>query len=96
MVMPVLSAELFSALLTMAVVYVAVHAGTVGIVLAALVLLIFQYLVGELLKSKQRGEELHRDRDDRRAHRPGQSRACSARGSTSGSRLRRPARRRSA
>ena len=29
-------------------------------VLVVLVLLIFQYLVGELLKSKQRGEELHR------------------------------------
>jgi diguanylate cyclase (GGDEF)-like protein len=53
-------AELFSALLTMAVVYVAVLAGTVGIVLAVLALLIFQYLVGELLKSKQRADELHR------------------------------------
>ena len=51
---------MFSALLTMVAVYVAVEAGTVGIALVALVLLIFQYLVGELLKSKQRGEELHR------------------------------------
>ncbi len=55
-----MSAQLFSALLTMAAVYVAVKAGTGGIVLVVLVLLIFQYLVGELLKSKQRGDELHR------------------------------------
>ncbi len=59
-VMPILSAELFSALLTMAATYVAVQAGTVGVVFTALALLIFQYLVGELLKSKQRGEQLHR------------------------------------
>jgi diguanylate cyclase (GGDEF)-like protein len=59
-VIPIMPAQLFSALLTMAVAYVAVVAGTVGIVLAALTLLIFQYLVGELLRSRQRGEELHR------------------------------------
>jgi diguanylate cyclase (GGDEF)-like protein len=59
-VFPVLSAQLFSALLTMASVYIAVVARTGGIVLAVLVLLIFQYLIGELLKSKARGEQLHR------------------------------------
>jgi diguanylate cyclase (GGDEF)-like protein len=59
-VFPVMSAQLFSALLTMVSAYVAVEAGTVGIALAVLVLLIFQYLIGELLKSKQRGEKLHR------------------------------------
>jgi diguanylate cyclase (GGDEF)-like protein len=59
-VLPVLSADLFSALLTMAAVYVAVELGTTGIALFGMVLLIFQYLVGELLKSKHRGEELHR------------------------------------
>ena len=59
-VMPIMSAQLFSALLTMAATFVAILAGTAGIVLAVLVLLIFQYLVGELLKSKQRGDELHR------------------------------------
>ncbi len=58
--MPVLSAELFSALLTMAAVYVAVQLGTMGLVLFGVVLIIFQYLIGELLKSKQRGDELHR------------------------------------
>ena len=57
---PVMPAQLFSALLTMGAAYVAFVAGTVGIVLTVLVLLIFQYLVSELLKSKQRGEQLHR------------------------------------
>jgi diguanylate cyclase (GGDEF)-like protein len=60
LVMPVLSAELFSAVLMMAAAFVVLEAGTVGIVLVVLVLLIFQYLVGELLKSKQRGDALHR------------------------------------
>jgi diguanylate cyclase (GGDEF)-like protein len=58
--LPVMSAQLFSALLTMVSVYVAVQAGAGGIALVALVLLIFQYLVGELLKSKKRGETLER------------------------------------
>ncbi len=58
--LPVLSAELFSALLTMAAVYVAVQLGATGLALFGVVLVIFQYLVGELLKSKQRGEQLHR------------------------------------
>ncbi|MBV9606219.1 MAG: GGDEF domain-containing protein, partial [Solirubrobacterales bacterium] len=59
-VIPIMSAELFSGLLTMAVVWAAIQAGTVGIILAVLVLMIFQYLIGELLKSKARGEQLHR------------------------------------
>jgi len=59
-VMPVMSAQLFSALLTMVSVYAAVEAGTIGVVLIVLVLLIFQYLVGDLLKSKQRGDQLQR------------------------------------
>jgi diguanylate cyclase (GGDEF)-like protein len=57
---PVLPAELFSALLTLAAVYVAVELGTMGIILFALVLGIFQYLVGELLKSKSRSDKLQR------------------------------------
>ncbi len=57
---PLMSAELFSALLTMGAVYATAKTGTVGIALVALTLVIFQYLVGELLKSKQRGVELHR------------------------------------
>jgi diguanylate cyclase (GGDEF)-like protein len=59
-VMPVLGAELFSALLTMAAVYVWAQLGTVGLALFALVLVIFQYLVGELLVSKRRSDELQR------------------------------------
>jgi len=57
---PLLSAQLFSALLTMAAVYIAARAGTIGIVLFGLVLLVFQYLVGQLLVSKQRSVELLR------------------------------------
>jgi diguanylate cyclase (GGDEF)-like protein len=57
---PLLPAELFSALLTMAAAYVAVQLGTTGLALFAVVLIIFQYLIGELLKSKHRGEQLHR------------------------------------
>ena len=57
---PLLSAQLFSALLSMAAIYVAIQAGTVGIAFTVLALLIFQYLVGELLKSKQRGDQLQR------------------------------------
>jgi predicted signal transduction protein with EAL and GGDEF domain len=34
--------------------------GTVGLALFALVLVVFQYLVGELLASQRRSEELHR------------------------------------
>jgi diguanylate cyclase (GGDEF)-like protein len=60
LLLPLLAAQLFSALLTMAAVWVTVKSGTVGIVLVALTLVIFQYLVGELLKSKKRGAELHR------------------------------------
>ena len=57
---PMLSAELFSALLTMVATYLAYHLGITGLILFGLVLVIFQYLVGELLKSKQRSEQLHR------------------------------------
>jgi diguanylate cyclase (GGDEF)-like protein len=58
--MPILSAELFSALLTMVAVYVAVQLGRVGLILFALVLVVFQHLVGELLLSQRRSKELHR------------------------------------
>ncbi|MGH2926789.1 MAG: putative bifunctional diguanylate cyclase/phosphodiesterase, partial [Solirubrobacteraceae bacterium] len=58
--MPVLAAELFSALLTVGAVYIDVRLGTIGIAFCGLAFLIFQYLVGELLKSKQRSDALHR------------------------------------
>ncbi|MBV9464494.1 MAG: diguanylate cyclase, partial [Solirubrobacterales bacterium] len=57
---PLLSAQLFSGLLTMCAVYLAVQLGTVGLAVLGLTFVIFQYLIGELLKSKQRSEELHR------------------------------------
>jgi len=58
-ILPLLSAELFSAVLTLAAVYFVVKTGTLGIVVLLVVLVIFQYLVGELLKSQQRAQELH-------------------------------------
>jgi diguanylate cyclase (GGDEF)-like protein len=57
---PLFSAELFSALLTIAAVYVSVRIGTIGLVLFGLVLVIFQYLVGELLTSQRRSATLQR------------------------------------
>ncbi|MDQ6834736.1 MAG: EAL domain-containing protein, partial [Actinomycetota bacterium] len=57
---PILPAELFSGVLTMAAVYVAHQLGTTGIALFGLVVVVFQYLIGELLKSKQRSVELQR------------------------------------
>jgi diguanylate cyclase (GGDEF)-like protein len=59
-VVPVLPAELVAILLTMGAACIAVQTGTLGIVLIGMMLLIFQYLVGQLLKSKSRGEKLHR------------------------------------
>jgi diguanylate cyclase (GGDEF)-like protein len=57
---PMLAPELFSALLVMAAVYVAVRTGTVSLALIGLVIVVFQYLTGELLKSRQRSKELQR------------------------------------
>jgi diguanylate cyclase (GGDEF)-like protein len=57
---PLLAAQLFSALLAMAAAYFAIQLGTVGIAMLGVTFVIFQYLVGELLKSKQRSEELQR------------------------------------
>jgi diguanylate cyclase (GGDEF)-like protein len=57
---PLLAAELFSGMLAMAGVYIGVKLGTTGIGLFGLVLIVFQYLVGQLLVSKHRSNELHR------------------------------------
>ncbi|HEY3729441.1 MAG TPA: EAL domain-containing protein [Solirubrobacteraceae bacterium] len=57
---PLLPAQLFSALLAMAAVYLAMRLGTMGLVVLGLMFVIFQYLVGELLVSKRRSEELQR------------------------------------
>jgi diguanylate cyclase (GGDEF)-like protein len=59
-VIPILSAELFSALLSMAAVFIAFEQGTAGVALFGVVLIVFQYLVGELLQSKRRSDQLHR------------------------------------
>ena len=58
--LPLLPAELFSVALTVATLFVTVEVGTIGLALVAIVLVIFQYLVAELLTSKRRGEELQR------------------------------------
>jgi diguanylate cyclase (GGDEF)-like protein len=57
---PILASELFSALITVAAVYVAVTHGTIGLALVGLVLVIFQHLVSALLLSERRSEALHR------------------------------------
>jgi diguanylate cyclase (GGDEF)-like protein len=58
--LPLLSAQLFSALLTMGAVYLAIQLGTIGLAVLGLMFVIFQYLVGELLTSKQRSQDLQR------------------------------------
>src|SRR5579862_781524 len=58
--LPVLSAELFSAILIAAAVFFVIKTATIGIAILAVVLIIFQYLMGELIKSQQRAEELRR------------------------------------
>jgi diguanylate cyclase (GGDEF)-like protein len=55
---PIITAELFSAVLTLVGVYLAIHLHVAGLAMFALVLAVFQRLVGELLLSQQRGEEL--------------------------------------
>jgi diguanylate cyclase (GGDEF)-like protein len=56
----VLAAELFSAMLTVAAVFVAIRLHLIGLVMFGLVFAIFQYLVGELLTSRHRSEQLRR------------------------------------
>jgi putative nucleotidyltransferase with HDIG domain len=55
---PVLASELFSAVLAGVIVFLYYQAGLAVIVLFAVVLGTFQYLLGELLTSEQRGREL--------------------------------------
>ena len=58
--LPLLSAELFSSLLTVAATYVTHRLGVAGFTLFGLVIIIFQHLVGELLTSKRRSDKLQR------------------------------------
>jgi diguanylate cyclase (GGDEF)-like protein len=60
MVAPVMSAELASAALTVAAAWVAFQLHLVGLVMFGIVLVIFQYLLGELLRSRQRSRKLQR------------------------------------
>jgi diguanylate cyclase (GGDEF)-like protein len=57
---PLLPSELFSALLTLAAVSLYVRLHTIGLALFGLVLIVFQYLVGALLLSQRRSEEMRR------------------------------------
>jgi len=57
---PVLPSELAAALLAVGVTYLYYEVGLATIVLFGLVLITFQYLLGELLLSEQRSEELER------------------------------------
>jgi diguanylate cyclase (GGDEF)-like protein len=57
---PILPAELFSAVLTAIALYFVVQTGAIGVVVLLITLAIFQYLVGELLTSQRRAQELHR------------------------------------
>ncbi|HEY5427900.1 MAG TPA: EAL domain-containing protein, partial [Solirubrobacteraceae bacterium] len=58
--MPLLSAQLFSALLAMGAVYLARELGLAGLGVVGLMFIVFQYLVGQLLVSRHRSEELRR------------------------------------
>ncbi len=57
-VLPILPSELAAGLLTLAVTLAYTHLGLPAVFLFAIVLLTFQYLVGELLLSQERGDEL--------------------------------------
>jgi diguanylate cyclase (GGDEF)-like protein len=55
---PILAAELSSALLTLVAVFITDDLHIAGLTMLALILVVYQYLVGELLLSQRRGEEL--------------------------------------
>ena len=60
LVIPVLPSELAAALLAVGIAYLYVQVGIAAIALFGLVLFTFQYLLGQLLLSEQRAEELER------------------------------------
>jgi len=60
MVRPVLSAELFSALLTVVAAFAAIHLHLAGLIIVAVFLAVCQYLLVELFTSQQRSEKLKR------------------------------------
>ena len=60
MVPPLMAGEMFSGGLTVISVWVVLHLHLVGLLMFAIVLALFQYLVGELLRSRQRSQRLQR------------------------------------
>ena len=60
MVRPLLAAELFSAMLTVVAAWFVIDTHLLGLVMFGAVFAIFQYLIGELLTSRRRGERLRR------------------------------------
>jgi len=60
LVVPVMSSEVFAALLAVGVTYLYSHVGLASIVLFGAVLFTFQRLLGQLLLSEQRAEELEK------------------------------------
>jgi putative nucleotidyltransferase with HDIG domain len=67
LVIPVLPSELAAALLAVGIAYLYVQVGIAAIALFGLVLFTFQYLLGQLLLSEQRAEELERSGDQLKA-----------------------------
>jgi len=57
---PIVPSELAAAMLTLGITFAYAHVGLPAVALFAIVLLVFQYLVGELLLSQDRAEELER------------------------------------
>jgi putative nucleotidyltransferase with HDIG domain len=57
---PILPSELAAALMAVGVIFLYVHVGLAGIALFGVVLVTFQYLLGALLLSQQRAEELEK------------------------------------
>jgi diguanylate cyclase (GGDEF)-like protein len=55
---PIITAELFSAVLTLVAVYLAKDLHVIGVAMLSVVLVVFQRLVGELLLSQSRADEL--------------------------------------
>jgi diguanylate cyclase (GGDEF)-like protein len=60
MVRPVLAAELFSAILTVVAAFVTIRLHEIGLAMFGIFLAIFQYLIGELITSRQHSERLRR------------------------------------
>ena len=83
--LPLLPSELMAALMAVGVAYLYVQVGIAGVALFGVVLVTFQYLLGALLVSQQRAEELELRSNSWPASRSECCRRCCAR-STCGTR----------